>query len=76
MNSFVERYSTTSAVGQLRRAQRLAEEEDEFTDAAWGSEAGFGSLVKGTPSFAVPNVPDVSSSEKQFLSCISHSTRY
>jgi len=59
MNSFVERYSTTSTVSQLRKAQRLAEEDGEFSDAAWGSEAGFGNIMKGGPSFAVPNVPDV-----------------
>lgn len=60
MNSFVERYSTTSAASQLRKAQRLAEDEGEFSDAAWGSEAGFGNISKGGPSFTVPNVPDVS----------------
>lgn len=60
MNSFVDRFSTTSAVSQLRRAQRLAEEEDDCSDAAWGSEAGFGNIMKGGPSFNVPNVPDVS----------------
>lgn len=61
MNSFVERFSTTSSIGQLRRAQRLAADEDEeFSDAAWGSEAGFGNLTKGLPTFTVPGVPDVS----------------
>jgi 20S proteasome subunit beta 5 len=60
MNIFVDKYSTTSAASQLRRAQRLAEEDDEFSDAAWGSEAGFGNIVKGAPSFNVPNVADVS----------------
>ena len=61
MNSFVERFSTTSPIGQLRRAQRLAADEgEEFSDAAWGSEAGFGNLIKGLPTFAVPDVPDVS----------------
>lgn len=60
MNSFVEQYSTTNLVSQLRRAQRLAEEEDEISDAAWGSQAGFGNLAKGLPTFTVPDVPDVS----------------
>ena len=60
MNSFVERFSTTNPTGQLRRAQRLAaDENEEFSDAAWGSEAGFGNLVKGLPTFTVPDVPDV-----------------
>ena len=62
MNSFAERYSTTSLVSQLRRAQRLAADDDEeFSDATWGSEAGFGNLAKGLPTFTVPDVPDVSS---------------
>lgn len=60
MNTFLERYSSTNAVSQLRRAQRLADEEDEFADAAWGSQAGYGQLMNGLPSFTVPNVPDVS----------------
>jgi 20S proteasome subunit beta 5 len=61
MNSFVERYSTTSPISQLRRAQRLATDEcEEFSAAAWGSEAGFGNLAKGLPTFTVPDVPDVS----------------
>ena len=56
MNSFVKRYSTTN---QLRTTQHLGEDQD-FSDAAWGSEAGFGSLAKGRPTFTVPDVPDVS----------------
>lgn len=61
MNTFAERYSTTSPISQLRRAQRLAADDDEeFSDAAWGSEAGFGNLAKGLPTFTVPDVPDVS----------------
>jgi len=60
MQSFVNRYSTTSAVSQLRKAQRLAEEEEEYSDATWGSAAGFGNILKGSPAFTVPNVPDVS----------------
>ena len=62
MNSFVERFSTTNPISQLRRAQRLVadDEGEEFSDAAWGSEAGFGNLSKGLPTFTVPGVPDVS----------------
>lgn len=59
MNTFVDRFSTTSAVSQLRRAQRLAEEEDDISDVAWGSQAGFGNIMKGAPSFNVPDIPDV-----------------
>jgi 20S proteasome subunit beta 5 len=62
MNGFVERFSTTNPISQLRRAQRLTSDDDgeEFSDAAWGSEAGFGNLTKGLPTFTVPDVPDVS----------------
>ena len=68
MNSFVERYSTTSLVSQLRRAQRLvADDDEEFSDATWGSEAGFGNLAKGLPTFTVPDVPDVSPRTSGFL---------
>ena len=51
MNSFCEPFST---------ARRLREEGDAIPDAVWGSQAGFGNIVKGSPSFLVPNVPDVS----------------
>jgi 20S proteasome subunit beta 5 len=60
MNSFRERFSTTGLVNQLRQARRLDDEEDTISDTAWGSQAGFGNLVKGSPSFLVPAVPDVS----------------
>ncbi len=59
MNTFAERFSTTGALAELRRAQKEVDEE-EFSDAAWGSEAGFGSLAKGVPTFSVPNIADVS----------------
>ena len=69
MNDFVERFSTTNPISQLRRAQRLAadDEGDEFSDAAWGSEAGFGNLTKGLPTFTVPDIPDVSSQNHPFM---------
>jgi 20S proteasome subunit beta 5 len=38
----------------------LNTEDEEFSDAMWGSEAGFGNLAKSVPSFAVPNITDVS----------------
>jgi len=60
MNSFVERFSTINPISQLRRAQRLAEEDDQFSDVAWGSQAGFGNLSKGPPTFTIPDVLDVS----------------
>ncbi|KAJ7172266.1 N-terminal nucleophile aminohydrolase [Mycena filopes] len=60
MNEFVTRFSTTSAQSEIRRAQALAADEEDFSDAAWGSEAGFGSLAKGVPTFSVPAVADPS----------------
>jgi 20S proteasome subunit beta 5 len=60
MNTFADRFSTTSATSHFRKAQTLAADDEEFSDAAWGSEAGFGSLAKGVPNFSVPSVPDVS----------------
>lgn len=59
MNSFSQRFSTTSALTELRKAQNQTE-DGEFSDAAWGSEAGFGSLAKGVPTFSMAAVPDVS----------------
>jgi len=59
MNSFVNRFSTTGPASQLRKAHELSAEDGEFSDARWGSEAGFGSLANGVPSFAVPDVADV-----------------
>jgi 20S proteasome subunit beta 5 len=60
MNTFAERFSTTSAASQARIAQNLAGEDEDFDGTMWGSSAGFGSLVKGVPTFTVPAVADVS----------------
>jgi 20S proteasome subunit beta 5 len=60
MNAFVNRFSTTGPASELRKAHALAEEDEQFSDAMWGSEAGFGSLAKGVPTFSVPDVQDVS----------------
>ena len=57
MNSLASRFSSTGVEAELRRAQALAD-EDEMTDAMWGSEAGLGTLASGH-AFAVPSVPDV-----------------
>lgn len=59
MNSFVNRFSSTSAEKELRNDD-YAPEDGQFPDTMWGSVAGFGSLAKGVPSFTVPAVPDVS----------------
>jgi len=37
----------------------VVDEDNDFSDAMWGSEAGFGTLAKGVPGFVVPSVPDV-----------------
>lgn len=60
MDAFASRFSA-SAFNELPKAKAFNAEDDDFSDAAWGSEAGFGSLAKGVPNFSVPAVPDVSS---------------
>jgi hypothetical protein len=62
MDSFVSRFSSTGPEAELRKAKADLSEDGEFEDAAWGSEAGFGSLANGVPSFGVPSVNDVSAS--------------
>jgi len=59
MNTFASRFSTTGAESEIRRARAIVEDE-ELSDAMWGSEAGFGNLVKGAQSFNLPAVADVS----------------
>ena len=60
ISSFVDRFSVTSPASQLRKARNLLSEDDDFSDARWGSEAGFGSIAKGVPTFTLPDVADVS----------------
>lgn len=62
MNSLVQRFSSTatSPLAALSKAAKVVtDDDDDFSDAAWGSEAGFGNIAKGVPSFAVPAVADV-----------------
>ena len=59
MNSLAQRFSNNGPLAQIGKATSLVSEDDDFSDATWGSEAGFGSLAKGIPTFTVPNVPDV-----------------
>ncbi|KAG6856465.1 Proteasome subunit beta type-5 [Tephrocybe sp. NHM501043] len=61
MNSFAERFSTTTAVSQMRNAQAVAGDDEEFDGAMWGSSGGFGSLANGIPTFTVPQVADPTS---------------
>ena len=66
MNALVSKFSTTDADSEIRSAMDIAE-NDGLTDAMWGSQAGFGQLVKGH-SFNIPAVPDVRFGEHLFLS--------
>lgn len=70
MNTLAERFSTTNATSYIRNAQILAADDEEFSDAAWGSEAGFGSLAKGVPNFSVPAVPDVRHNYISIFPCL------
>ena len=58
MNSLVQKYSSTSFEGELRKAREELN-DDEIDAAMWGSSAGFGLLNKGVPTFNLPSVPDV-----------------
>ncbi|KAJ7587397.1 proteasome component pts1 [Mycena floridula] len=58
MDRLAQRFSTTGALTELRKTQKMAE-DGEFSDAMWASDAGFGSLAKGIPTFTVPDVPDI-----------------
>ncbi|KAJ7909994.1 N-terminal nucleophile aminohydrolase [Mycena leptocephala] len=62
MHAFVTRFSTTSAESEFRRAQAFTTDEGDLhtSDSAWGSQAGFGNLSAGIPTFAVPDVADPS----------------
>lgn len=59
MNSFVTRFSTSGPAAELRKAREAAGEDEDGSDVMWGSQAGFGSLANGAPTFTVPAVPDV-----------------
>ena len=59
MNSFADRFSTTGLAADLRRAKEAFGEDEELSEAMWGSDAGFGTLAKGVPAFSVPAVSDV-----------------
>ncbi|KAH8106813.1 N-terminal nucleophile aminohydrolase [Cristinia sonorae] len=61
MNSLVNRFSTTGYAAELRKAKEVLGEDDEGSDAMWGSQAGFGTLAKGVPTFSVPAVADPAS---------------
>ena len=60
MNTFANRFSTTSVEAEIRKAKEIAGEEEDVSDAMWGSQAGFGGIAQGGHTFAVPAVQDVS----------------
>lgn len=60
MNSFATRFSTTGAEAEIRKAKEITGEDDDMSDAMWGSEAGLGGMVNGGLTFAMPAVHDVS----------------
>lgn len=61
MNALVTRFSGSS---YERERDNIADGFDDggSTSAMWGSNAGFGNLKDGIPSFNLPSVPDVSHS--------------
>jgi 20S proteasome subunit beta 5 len=59
MNTLAQRFSSTGPLAQLEKARREAQEDDDFSDLTWGSEAGFGNVAKGVPSFNIPALADV-----------------
>ena len=61
MNSLIQRYATSGAVSHVqKRNASIVGDDDDCSNATWGSLAGYGSLAKGVPNFLVPSVPDVS----------------
>ena len=60
MNKLLQGFIGSSSNADLRRRNvTVVDDDEDVSDAMWGSQAGFGSLAKGVPSFAVPSVPDV-----------------
>ncbi|KIM65350.1 hypothetical protein SCLCIDRAFT_542814 [Scleroderma citrinum Foug A] len=59
MNSLLQGFTGLSSNVELRRRNATVVDDDEdISDAMWGSLGGFGSLASGAPSFTVPSVPD------------------
>ncbi|KAH0830633.1 20S proteasome subunit [Lanmaoa asiatica] len=57
MNGLIQRYAGAVSHMQKRNAS-IVDDDDDCSDAMWGSVAGYGSLAKGVPSFVIPSVPD------------------
>jgi 20S proteasome subunit beta 5 len=61
MNSLIQRYAGSGAAPHIqKRNASIVDDDDDCSDAMWGSVAGYGSLARGVPSFVVPSVQDVS----------------
>ncbi|KAJ7029802.1 N-terminal nucleophile aminohydrolase [Mycena alexandri] len=61
MQTFVNRFSATSAESELRRTKNLLSDHSgglASFNSGWGSQAGFGNLSRGIPTFSVPDVAD------------------
>ncbi|CAK5268846.1 unnamed protein product [Mycena citricolor] len=62
LRSFAQRFATTGPLSELQhRSQDLADDTGNLSDAAWGSQAGFGNIAQGAPTFSLPAVPDPTS---------------
>ena len=61
MNSLIQRYAGSSVASHIQKQNAfIVDDDDDCSDAMWGSVAGYGSLAKGVPTFVIPSVPDVS----------------
>ncbi|KAJ7845119.1 20S proteasome subunit [Mycena olivaceomarginata] len=62
MHSLLTKFSKTAAESEFTRSQAFTDDGDLYSyDAtSWGSQAGFGNLSHGIPSFEIPEVADPS----------------
>ncbi|EIW77959.1 proteasome component pts1 [Coniophora puteana RWD-64-598 SS2] len=64
MNAFVDRFANSSSVPgvQMRSRDAVPADSDDLDNglvlSAWGSEAGFGNIAQGAPTFSMPLVID------------------
>lgn len=61
MHSLLTKFSKTAAESEFTRSQAFTDDGDLYSSDAtsWGSQAGFGNLSHGIPSFEIPEVADV-----------------
>ncbi|KAJ7839157.1 nucleophile aminohydrolase, partial [Mycena olivaceomarginata] len=62
MHSLLTKFSKTAAESEFTRSQAFTDDGDLYSSDAtsWGSQAGFGNLSHGIPSFEIPEVADPS----------------